>query len=733
MKINIKIKSLLQLLFILCIVFVFADEAFAKPLGDVIREEGTGLRKFSEFWLSVANYIFAGGLIALAFGTTFRMDSYSVKKILPNLLVAFVLANASLLLISTAFDISGIVTDIILGSKTGSGIGKDYHNYLVELLKERSAGTGEGDVLSAIFTLITNIFIQLVFIAVYGSLWLFFNLRHWVLQLYAGFAPIAFMSLALPATQGVWKRWSDGFTSWLISKPVAFGMLTLGTIIAGAGADDGLIEGLGGGVFRYIVGVVFMLAALIAPFTVKGIGANLAGQVGGMIKGFGYSKFDSAKGAVASGARSELASMAARGGRLGAFAGGIQATLGKGAIKQQLKAEKERKLTLGEQQAAALRMGQPRIARQKEEQLIGQTKQDLQNIAYKDMNFGDKRQFLAATEINKEQPWNEAGYNQKLAETIANNSTLKKQLGYKENETQDTIAQSLKDGSKQGAAIAAVAGGYNQETGKVTDEVALARIQALQAAKIESGRINEAPILSNDGIILKNNERDGRIVEILENKPQQISKSIMASGGIADKDGNIHPWVAKLAEKGQLNDAVLKGLGDMGNDVAENIGKHLGKLEQHVRNTAKVPDRDVDGNIKRDGVGNTIMTPAISQDFNINSSIIEEDSKQERTLKLLQLASTKGVSAMNQAMIPIPPVSSENVNLASAVQQQVEAINKLVQQRVGTSGPRAEDRSISSGGLVERIQKQAGTESRFGNESRFNQPNTPEQPPNTNA
>lgn len=747
MKYIFKNKLLVISLVTILVFFLFyPDNTFARSLTDIVRDQTSAVRQFWNFWLSVANYILVAALIVMAFGTVLRIDAYSVRKLLPSILTAFILANASLLIIGIIFDISAILTNAIW-NLTDTGVADEFAKIY--------ATWGDGflnkasGVIDAIFHFVANLIAGGLFYIIYAALWLIFFIRHWILQVYIGFAPIAFMSMALPTTRGIYQRWASGFFSWVVTKPVAIAVLALGKLIINSGVGEG--AGPIGPFFIFTIGIITMLAAILAPFTVKGIGASMMAQLGGIVRGFGTSTVrgaaSGATNAAKTGARSGLASVAERGGRIGAIAGGIQAALGRGAVKQQLGAEKERRLALGEQRAAALRMGQPRIARSAEERLIGQTRQDLQGINFDAMKLTDKNQLLAATEIVKEQYWRQPEYNQALAKTIASDKVLQKRLGYEfkeglsPEEVEKEIAKKLTDGAEQGIAIAALSGGYDFETGKVTDEATLIRLQSQSSAKFEAGRINEAVMLSDDGRILKDKidtqdptnstyERTERIVKVLENKPQQISNAIKASGGLGtvDENGNakeLHPWVAKLAEKGQINDAVLKGLDGMGQDVAENIGKHIGKLEQRVRATAQVPARDSSGKVIIEN-GEPKMTSAIYQDFNINAPITTRDQGPARALKLLQVAASQGTTAMNQAMIPVPPVSEAVLNQTQASEKLVKTLEEL-NKRMSASTPRVE-RSISSGGLVERIQQQSGAKSQSSNEPKFGQQQ--QQPPN---
>lgn len=754
MKYIFKNKLLVISLVTILVFFLFyPDNTFARSLTDIVRDQTSAVRQFWNFWLSVANYILVAALIVMAFGTVLRIDAYSVRKLLPSILTAFILANASLLIIGIIFDISAILTNAIW-NLTDTGVADEFAKIY--------ATWGDGflnkasGVIDAIFHFVANLIAGGLFYIIYAALWLIFFIRHWILQVYIGFAPIAFMSMALPTTRGIYQRWASGFFSWVVTKPVAIAVLALGKLIINSGVGEG--AGPIGPFFIFTIGIITMLAAILAPFTVKGIGASMMAQLGGIVRGFGTAAGGVVAGRAAIGAASSKIGTGEGANVLSKGLGATLRTIGRGAIagagapsaiRQRLKTEQEKTQLEGIRVAGRDpylgRFVKPQTVRRAEEIQIGQTKQELQGIGFKDMNFANPNQLLAATEIVKDQYWRQPEYNQALAKTISQNAPLKEQLGYKDL-NDDQIAEKLKDGAEQGIAIAALSGGYDFETGKVTDEATLIRLQSQSSAKFEAGRINEAVMLSDDGRILKDKidtqdptkstyERTERIVKVLENKPQQISNAIKASGGLGtvDENGNakeLHPWVAKLAEKGQINDAVLKGLDGMGQDVAENIGKHIGKLEQRVRATAKVPERDSSGKVIIEN-GKPKMTSAIYQDFNINAPITTRDQGPARALKLLQVAASQGTTAMNQAMIPVPPVSEAVLNQTQASEKLVKTLEEL-NKRMSASTPRVA-RSISSGGLVERIQQSEGftraTETRK-NEPKFGQQ---QQPPNPEA
>ncbi len=305
-----------------------------KPANEIINNESNV--EFWEFFRGLINYVLVAVLIIVAFANVLRinLDTYSVKKALPSLIVGFVLANFSLFICQaildlaqslsvTALDTAEAVLGVDVGAAMfGGGFGTVLASVIALIIPAIAIGGPFGLIVGAIVAILLLFFPILVMI---GFLVLFL-VRNLVLQFLVVVAPLAFIAMGVPGVQGWFSKWWSYFTLWAFMKPVAYALLVFGALIIEAE--------IGGDIVAYVVGILVMAAAIYVPLNsgklvFQPLSKYAGGFLGGRIRG-GFNRIMTAD-----------FSSATRGGRAGLA---VQNALGRTVYGfQALKQEEERR------------------------------------------------------------------------------------------------------------------------------------------------------------------------------------------------------------------------------------------------------------------------------------------------------------------------------------------------------------------------------------------------------
>lgn len=182
------------------------------------------------------------------------ISNYGIKKMLPRIIVAAILVNASYIICQLAVDISNIlgysVKGILAGIPTGSPIAAgsvspfaDGHGF---------AGIAGGVIAAGIvgtllYTLLATL-TPVLLVAVVGLVMIMFILvaRQAIIILLIILAPLAFLAYLLPNTEQMFTKWRKAFVTMLLLFPIialVFGVsgvisTILSTVFAGGVKDD---------------------------------------------------------------------------------------------------------------------------------------------------------------------------------------------------------------------------------------------------------------------------------------------------------------------------------------------------------------------------------------------------------------------------------------------------------------------------------------------------------------
>ncbi len=235
---------------------------FGSPLGALISEESGFVYQAWRVTRSVINILLIVALFVISFSniTRINIDTYTIKKALPNLIIGIILANASLYIIRFMSDITTVVTYFFV-NQVGSTTFADFVGDTAELFGKNAIltiGWGVG-LLAPLLVLI------LALITIIGLLWLSFLLYFRLVAIYllTILSPLAFVSYGIPGLDKYFKQWWQQFTKWLFIVPAMSAVFWLMLVIGNAGGNNQSIA-------RLLIMYVLFFTALTLPSKMGG-------------------------------------------------------------------------------------------------------------------------------------------------------------------------------------------------------------------------------------------------------------------------------------------------------------------------------------------------------------------------------------------------------------------------------------------------------------------------------
>lgn len=227
-----------------------------------------------EIWkwsLALANLILV--LILLGIGIInimhIQYDTYQIKKALPLLIIGVVLANLSLFIMRMLLYAANILTDSFMQGGSAGAMAK-------ELITAVSMSS-KGNVFLSAWSSVGGLLIAVIFglFAAIGFIILgfMFYMRYAAIVMLAIAAPLAFVLMAFPPTQGLFKQWWSWATRFIFMKPLALFFLFVAWQIQKAG-------GSGDSITAWIIKTALVYFAILVPWKLGGVVASMWGSAG---------------------------------------------------------------------------------------------------------------------------------------------------------------------------------------------------------------------------------------------------------------------------------------------------------------------------------------------------------------------------------------------------------------------------------------------------------------------
>lgn len=254
----------------------------------------SGLYKAWSFMLALANVCFVIGFIVIIYSyiTDQGVKQYDVRKVIPRIIIAAILINASYYICALAVDVSNIfganLQDVFNGmrneltSDSETVTDTNAWNMAAITTLVLSAGTiggglyvGLGTFAGAALHLLTPVLVASV-IAVLVAL-VVLAARQALITVLIIISPIAFAAFILPSTQKYFDKWKDVFMTMLLVYPM-FSILFGGSQLAAH-----LIAQNATGILTIIFAMFIQVAPLVVtPFLIKFSG-SLLGKIAGIV------------------------------------------------------------------------------------------------------------------------------------------------------------------------------------------------------------------------------------------------------------------------------------------------------------------------------------------------------------------------------------------------------------------------------------------------------------------
>ncbi|MCE7936388.1 hypothetical protein DYH10_01150 [Candidatus Saccharibacteria bacterium CPR2] len=298
--------------------------------------------KVKEVWNGfriLANVIFVVAFLAAIFGqATSFIDAYTIKKMLPRLVIAAILIQLSFFLCILAVNITNVLGSGIESLMAAPWGGID--NLNIDL-KSLSAGGEVGlfaglmaGVIGVVFGGISLLGLAIAaFFAVFAAI-ITIVFRESILYLLVVTSPVALALWAIPSADRFARMWSSLFMKVLMMYPLIVAFLTMGKILGasklqavsdstGAGASPVSSDNTKGALDAIVAVVLFFGPAFLIPFTFKFAGGAIA-TIGGFASkmGGGLSAGAKKRAQAKSAERRAMAGANIKAGQLPRFMGG---------------------------------------------------------------------------------------------------------------------------------------------------------------------------------------------------------------------------------------------------------------------------------------------------------------------------------------------------------------------------------------------------------------------------
>jgi hypothetical protein len=168
------------------------------------------------------NMFFILVLLLIAFATILRYENYSVKKLLPKLIIMAVLINFSRMICGLIIDFSQVIMLTFIDT-----IGDTGGNYINSLgvgkylnLAKTNNWNGDLNAVSTISGIVIGVIFMVIAVSVFLTLLGILVARIVMLWIYIVLSPLAFLLSAFPGGQSYASRWWDDFIKNVIIGPV---------------------------------------------------------------------------------------------------------------------------------------------------------------------------------------------------------------------------------------------------------------------------------------------------------------------------------------------------------------------------------------------------------------------------------------------------------------------------------------------------------------------------------
>ena len=228
-------------------------------------------------FVNIANIVFAIAFLILIYSmaTSTGLSNYSVKKLLPRLIVVAVIVNTSFYICAALVDLSNIAGKGAYALMTSRMSGSNFINLLPNLLTS-TVGFAGAAVATVVFGGTMLIAIAIILLAV--------AFRQLALLVLVIISPVAFALYILPNTEKLAKKWTDTFVRMLAVYPLFMAIWGASQLVSNIAAQT--TEGI----IPFILSVVCAVVPAIAILPLFKATGGLMGKVTGAMQNHDVAK-----------------------------------------------------------------------------------------------------------------------------------------------------------------------------------------------------------------------------------------------------------------------------------------------------------------------------------------------------------------------------------------------------------------------------------------------------------
>ena len=233
---------------------------------------------------TLANVSFILIFLVIIFANTLsiNINAYTLKQMLPKLVAATILVQASYLISALAVD-TGNILGAGVGNLIDAAVGKPPQANPVDYIVLIVAGLGLGSLALAGFGMGSVLFLLILLVTLAAILTLAF--RYLLIGILVIVSPLAFAAWVLPGTEQYFKRWYMTLIKLILMYPIIVGLLSLAAnadVIVPASATSGSGAGsVAQDLTSVLLKVLLFLACFMAiPGTFKWAGGFMAFAAG---------------------------------------------------------------------------------------------------------------------------------------------------------------------------------------------------------------------------------------------------------------------------------------------------------------------------------------------------------------------------------------------------------------------------------------------------------------------
>ena len=289
------------LMAIIGIIIIWPRPAMATDLTKVITEN-TQLKTVWQMMLGLVDVLVVIGLILISFSNILRIqiDTYSIKKALPAMVIGVILANLSYLICTEIIGLVDVLTNFFLSGKFLGTSGRSAADNVQNISAAFGGFGGEAgqDIGRSLGAIVGGLLMIAAALMVFALAFLMY-IRNYVIYFTIVLSPLAFFCMGLPMLKQYFQMWWGWFSKWAFMGVVVAFWIGLGAVweklpdnignvtLPGSSSGSEMTFNLA----HYIFAFVSIYLALTTPFKMGGAimaGWSKAGKWAGSTGWRGY-------------------------------------------------------------------------------------------------------------------------------------------------------------------------------------------------------------------------------------------------------------------------------------------------------------------------------------------------------------------------------------------------------------------------------------------------------------